>query len=81
MIDDFSQRWRALHSWFEDFPPDDQERLLGHLEHLMSMAKDREMGAFMEMVDELFTFIARIEAQIQQEDAPHGPPDPDTRLA
>jgi hypothetical protein len=66
MIYDFSERWRALHAWFEDFAPDDQERLIGHLEYLMVMAKDRDMGAFIAMVDELVAFIKRIEAEIEQ---------------
>jgi hypothetical protein len=31
MISDYGRRWRALRAWFDDFPPDDQERLLGQM--------------------------------------------------
>jgi hypothetical protein len=61
MISDDGRRWRALRAWFEAFPPDDQERLLGQMEHLLALAQDRNMGAFLDWVDTLFVLIDRHE--------------------
>jgi hypothetical protein len=54
MTSDDGRRWRALRAWFDDFPPDDQERLLGQMERFIARAQDRVMGAFLEWVDTLF---------------------------
>jgi hypothetical protein len=61
MISDYGRRWRALRAWFDDFPPDDQERLLGQMERLLALAQDRDMGAFLEWVDALLVLIERHE--------------------
>jgi hypothetical protein len=61
MTADDGRRWRALRAWVDDFPPDDQERLLGRMEHLLALAHDRDMGAFLEWVDTLFVLIERHE--------------------
>jgi hypothetical protein len=53
MTSAYRRRWRALRAWFDDFPPDDQERLLGQMERLLALAQDRDMGAFLEWVDGL----------------------------
>jgi len=34
MTSGYGRRWRALRAWFDAFPPDDQERLLGRLQTL-----------------------------------------------
>jgi hypothetical protein len=60
-ISDYGRRWRALRAWFDDFPPDDQERLLGQMERLLALAQDRDMGAFLEWVDALLVLIERHE--------------------
>jgi hypothetical protein len=61
MISDYGRRWRALRAWFDAFPPDDQERLLGQMEHLLALAQDRDMGAFLAWVDALLVLIERHE--------------------
>jgi hypothetical protein len=61
MTSAYGRRWRALRAWFDDFPPDDQERLLGQMERLLALAQDRDMGAFLEWVDGLLVLIARHE--------------------
>jgi hypothetical protein len=61
MISDDGRRWRALRAWFDAFPPDDQERLLGQMEHLLALAQDRDMGAFLDWIDTLFVLIERHE--------------------
>jgi hypothetical protein len=61
MISDYGRRWRALRAWFDDFPPDDQERLLGQMERLLALAQGRDMGAFLEWVDALLVLIERHE--------------------
>ena len=61
MISDYGRRWRALRAWFDDVPPDDQERLLGQMERLVALAQDRDMGAFLEWVDALLVLIERHE--------------------
>ena len=76
MTSDDGRRWRALRAWFDDFPPDDQERLLGYLEHLMTLAQGADMGAFMAMVDQVFALIAREERGCDQAS---GERDPDDR--
>lgn len=48
MTSDYGRRWRALRAWFDDFPPDDQERLLGQMEGFIALAQDRDMGVFLE---------------------------------
>ena len=63
MVDNDRRRWRALRNWFDDFPPDDQERLLGYLERLMISSQDQDMGAFMDLIDRLFLLIDRLEAE------------------
>ena len=70
------RRWRALRAWFDDFPPDDQERLLGYLEHLMTLAQRGDMGAFIAMVDQVFALIERAEMGFDQA---AGERDPDDR--
>jgi hypothetical protein len=57
MTSNHVHRWRELRAWFDDFPPDDQERLLGYVERLILLAKDRDMGAFLDWVDTLFVLI------------------------
>jgi hypothetical protein len=59
MLSEYGRRWRALRTWFDDFPPDDQERLLGQIERLLALAQDRDMGAFLDWVDELLVLIER----------------------
>jgi hypothetical protein len=76
MPSDDGRRWRALRAWFDDFPPDDQERLLGYLEHLMTLAQRGDMGAFMAMVDQVFALIEREEMGFDQA---AGERDPDDR--
>ena len=44
MISDDGRRWRALRAWFDAFPPDDQERLLGQMERFLALAQDRDGG-------------------------------------
>ena len=61
MTAEYGRRWRALRAWFDAFPPDDQERLLGQMEHLLALAHDRDMGAFLDWVDELLVLIERDE--------------------
>jgi hypothetical protein len=61
MISDDGRRWRALRAWFDDFPPDDQERLLGQMERPVALAQDRDMGAFFEWVDALLVRMERHE--------------------
>ena len=61
MISDDGRRWRALRAWFDDFPPDDQERLLGQMERLVALAQDRDMGAFVAWVDALLVRMERHE--------------------
>jgi hypothetical protein len=62
MISDDGRRWRALRAWFDAFPPDDQERLLGQMERFLALAQDRDMGAFMAWVDALLRLIERDES-------------------
>ena len=61
MISDDGRRWRALRAWFDAFPPDDQERLLGQMERFLVLAQDRDMGAFLDWVDGLLGRIERDE--------------------
>ncbi len=61
MTSNDGRRWRALRAWFDAFPPDDQERLLGQMEHLLALGQDRDMGAFLDWVDTLFALIERHE--------------------
>ena len=61
MIADDGRRWRALRAWFDAFPPDDQERLLGQMERLLGLAQDRDMGAFLDWIDTLLVLIERHE--------------------
>ena len=61
MISDDGRRWRALRAWFDAFPPDDQERLLGQMERFLALAQDRDMGAFLDWVDGLLGLIERDE--------------------
>jgi hypothetical protein len=70
MIEHERRRWRALWAWFDDFPPDDQERLLGYLERLMTSTQGQDMGAFMDLVDKLFLLIDQLEAALDQERTP-----------
>ena len=70
MIENNRRRWRALWAWFDNFPPDDQERLLDYLEQLMVKTQDQDMGAFMDLVDKLFLLIGRLEAALDQERTP-----------
>jgi hypothetical protein len=70
MIADDERRWRALRAWFDAFPPDDQERLLGQMEYLIALAQDRDMGAFLEWVDTLLVLIERHERRDPQASAP-----------
>jgi hypothetical protein len=37
MTAEYGRRWRALRAGFDAFPPDDQERLLGQMEHLLTV--------------------------------------------
>lgn len=83
MISDYGRRWRALRAWFDDFPPDDQERLLNQIERLLALAQDRDMGAFLEWVDALLVLIERHERLNPQaperrtsEDGPREGPQP-----
>jgi hypothetical protein len=62
MISDDGRRWRALQAWFDAFPPDDQERLLGQMERFLALAQDRDMGAFLAWVDALLGLIERDES-------------------
>ena len=66
MTSEYGRRWRALRAWFDAFPPDDQERLLGQLEHLLTLAQGRDMGAFLDWVDQLFVVIERYESDFEQ---------------
>jgi hypothetical protein len=52
------------------FRPDDQERLLGSLERLMTSTQGQDMGAFMDLVDKLFLLIDQLEAALNQEQTP-----------
>jgi hypothetical protein len=61
MTSDYGRGWRELQAWFDDFPPDDQKRLLGYVERLIALGKDRDMGAFLAWVDTLFVLIERDE--------------------
>ena len=67
MIEHHRRRWRALWAWFDNFPPDDQERLLGYLERLMTSTQGQDMSAFMDLVDKLFLLIDKLEVQFEQE--------------
>ena len=62
MISDDGRRWRALRAWFDAFPPDDQEQLLGQMERFLALAQDRDMGAFLAWVDALLGRIERYES-------------------
>jgi hypothetical protein len=66
VIENDRRRWRALRNWFDDFPPGDQERLLGYLERLMISSQDQDMGAFMDWIDQLFLLLDRLEAESGQ---------------
>jgi hypothetical protein len=66
MTSEYGRRWRALRAWFDAFPPDDQERLLGQMEHFLTLAQDRDMGAFLDWVDQLFVVIERYESDFEQ---------------
>jgi hypothetical protein len=66
MTSEYGRRWRALRAWCDAFPPDDQERLLGQLEHLLALAHDRDMGAFLDWVDALLVLIERHERRDPQ---------------
>jgi hypothetical protein len=70
MTADDGRRWRELRAWFDAFPPDDQERLLGQMEHFLALARDRDMGAFLEWVDTLFVLIERHEQRDPQASEP-----------
>jgi hypothetical protein len=61
MTADEGRRWRELRARFAAFPPDDQERLLGQMEHFLALAQDRDMGAFLDWVDGLLDRIERQE--------------------
>jgi hypothetical protein len=61
MTSDDGRRWRALRAWFDAFPPDDQERLLGQMERFLALAQERDMGAFLDWVDVLLGLIERYE--------------------
>ena len=61
MISDEARRWRALRAWFDAFPLDDQEQLLGQMERFIALAHDRDMGAFLAWVDALLELIERDE--------------------
>ena len=61
MISDDGRRWRALRAWFDAFPPDDQEQLLGQMERFLALAQARDMGAFLAWVDGLLGLIERDE--------------------
>jgi hypothetical protein len=61
MTSDEARRWRALRAWFDAFPPDDQEQLLGQMERFIALAQDRDMGAFLAWVDALLELIERDE--------------------
>jgi hypothetical protein len=73
MIADSGRRWRALRAWFDAFPPDDQERRLGPMEHLLALAHTREMGAFLAWVDELLVLVERREPGDPQASEPGTP--------
>jgi hypothetical protein len=75
MSSDDGRRWRALRAWFDAFPPDDQERLLGQMEHLLALAHDRDMGAFLDWVDELLVLVERREQCDPQASEPGTPGD------
>jgi hypothetical protein len=75
MSADDGRRWRALRAWFDAFPPDDQERLLGQLEHLLALAHHRDMGAFLNWVDELLVLVERREPCDSQASEPGTPGD------
>jgi endo-alpha-1,4-polygalactosaminidase (GH114 family) len=66
MTSDAGRRWRALRTWFDAFPPDDQERLLGQMERLLALGHDRDMGAFLDWVDEWLDLIERHEPRDPQ---------------
>jgi hypothetical protein len=70
MTSDDGHRWRELRAWFDAFPPDDQEQLLGYLERLMTSTQGQDMGAFMDLVDKLFRLIDQLEATLDQERTP-----------
>jgi hypothetical protein len=70
MIENERRRWRTLWTWFDNFPPDDQERLLGYLERLMTSTQGQDMGAFMDLVDKLFLLIDKREAALDQKRTP-----------
>jgi hypothetical protein len=78
MTADYERRWRELRAWFDAFPPDDQERLLGQMEHFLALARDRDMGAFLDWVDALLVLIVRHEHRDPQAPEP-GPPGDDPR--
>ena len=66
-------RWRALRAWFDAFPPDDQERLLGQMAYLLALGHDRAMGAFLDGVDERLVLIERHEPHDLQASEPGTP--------
>jgi hypothetical protein len=66
MISDDGRRGRALRGWCDDFPPEDQERLLGRMERLLALAQDRDVGAFLPWVDTLLVLIERHEQRDPQ---------------
>jgi hypothetical protein len=73
MTPEYGRRWRALRAWFDACPPDDQERLLGQMEHLLALAHDRDMGAVLDGVDALLVRIERHEAHDLQASEPGTP--------
>jgi len=79
MTSDDGRRWRALRTWFDAFPPDDQERLLGQMERFLALAQDRDMGAFLVWVDALLGLIERYESlnpqASERETRGDGPPE------
>jgi hypothetical protein len=67
MTSEHEGRWRALRAWFDACPPDDQEWLLAHLERLIASTEGQDMGTFMDVVDQVFLLIDRLEAEPGQE--------------
>jgi hypothetical protein len=70
MTSDDGRRWRALRAWFDAFPPDDQERLLGQMERFLALAQNRDMGTFLVWVDALLGLIERYEGLNPQTSEP-----------
>jgi hypothetical protein len=60
---DLTGRLRAVRAWFDDFPPSAQERLLSHMEHLITLARQRDMPSFMVMADQVFALITQLEQE------------------